>query len=73
MSTKNQTQQKKEAFTPEQKGTKGKFTDTHKRVKNIFNQDEAKALQDVLTKTGLHPKQLVPKHTDKTFVWKVKA
>ena len=72
MSTEQNTQPKK-AFKPEQKGTKGKFTDTHKRVKNLFSKDEEKALQDVLNKTGLHPKQLVAVHTAKNFVWKVKA
>lgn len=66
MSTKNQTQ-------PKLKGTKGLFIANHKRIKNIFKNKEDKAFKDVLTKTGLHPKQLVPDHTDTTFVWKQKA
>lgn len=74
MSKDNQTQtSEKNASKPKQKGTKGQFVANHKRLKNIFSNNEAKALKDVLTKTNLHPKQLVADHTDTTFVWKQKA
>lgn len=46
---------------------------TYKRIKGFFKNNEADAMQDVLEKhSNERHKNLVPDHTEKTFVWHAK-
>ena len=57
------------------KSQTGKFLGpTYKRLKGVFQNDEAKALKSILE---AYPKErqnnLEPAHTKKTFVWRAKT
>lgn len=46
----------------------------YKRPRNLYKNDEALALQNVLDKNpNEKPKNLTPDHTKKTFVWRGKT
>lgn len=42
---------------------------TLSRVKSLFKNDEEKALQSVLNKTGFKKEELVADHSEKLFIW----